>query len=270
MFVDVQQKALYWLLAAWDGSFNGYVLDYGTWPDQQRVYFTLRDIQKTLATAIPNSGLEGAIYGGLEKLCDERLNRSYYREDGVEMRVNQCLIDSNWGQSTDVVYQFCRQSQHAGILFPSHGKYVGASSIPFAEYAKKRGDRIGHHWRVPNTAGKRQVRHVLIDTNYWKSFIHARFGVNMGDPGCLSLFGHDPKLHTMLAEHLVAEYRVQASANGRTVDEWKIRPSHPDNHWFDCMVGCAVGASMLGVELGTLKTIAKPQRQRVKLSDMRK
>jgi hypothetical protein len=108
MFVDVQQKALYWLLAAWDGSFNGYVLDYGTWPDQQRVYFTLRDIQKTLATAIPNSGLEGAIYGGLEKLCDERLNRSYYREDGVEMRVNQCLIDSNWGQSTDVVYQFCR------------------------------------------------------------------------------------------------------------------------------------------------------------------
>ncbi|MCL2120255.1 MAG: phage terminase large subunit family protein [Planctomycetaceae bacterium] len=270
MFIDVQQKALYWLLAAWDGCFNGFVLDYGTWPDQQRVYFTLRDIQKTLATAIPNSGLEGAIYGGLEKLCDERLNRSYYREDGVEMRINQCLIDGNWGQSTDVVYQFCRQSQHAGVLFPSHGKYVGASSIPFSDYAKKRGDRVGHHWRVPNTAGKRQVRHVLIDTNYWKTFVHARFAVNMGDPGCFSLFGHDPKVHTMLAEHLVAEYRVQASANGRTVDEWKIRPSHPDNHWLDCFVGCAVAASMQGVELGTLKTIQKPQRPRVKLSELRK
>ncbi len=270
MFVDVQQKALYWLLAAWDGYFNGYVLDYGTWPDQQRTYYTLRDIQKTLAVAIPNSGLEGAIYGGLEKLCDERLNRPYYREDGVEMHVNQCLIDSNWGQSTDVVYQFCRQSQFAGILYPSHGKYVGASSIPFAEYAKKRGDRVGHHWRIPNTAGKRQVRHVLIDTNYWKSFVHARFAVNMGDPGCLSLFGHDPKVHTMLAEHLVSEYRVQATANGRTVDEWKIRPSQPDNHWFDCLVGCAVAASIQGVELGTLKTIAKPQRPRVKLSDFRK
>jgi len=270
MFIDVQQKALYWLLVAWDGCFNGYVLDYGTWPDQQRVYFTLRDIQKTLAVAIPNSGLEGAIYGGLEKLCDERLNRSYYREDGIEMRVNQCLIDGNWGQSTDVVYQFCRQSQFAGILFPSHGKYVGASSIPFAEYAKKRGDRVGHHWRIPNTAGKRQVRHVLIDTNYWKSFVHARFAVNMGDPGCLSLFGHDPKVHTMLAEHLVSEYRVQATANGRTVDEWKIRPSHPDNHWLDCLVGCAVGASIQGVELGTLKTIQKPQRPRMKLSELRK
>ena len=270
MFVDVQQKALYWLLAAWDGVFNGHILDYGTWPDQQRPYYTLRDIQKTLAVAIPNSGLEGAIYGGLEKLCDERLGRSYYREDGIEMRVNQCIIDSNWGQSTDVVYQFCRQSQHAGILFPSHGKYVGASSIPFAEYAKKRGDCVGHHWRIPNTAGKRQVRHVLIDTNYWKSFVHARFAVNMGDPGCLSSFGHDPKVHTMLAEHLVSEYRVQATANGRTVDEWKIRPSHPDNHWLDCLVGCAVGASMQGVELGTLKTVQKPQRPRMKLSDYRK
>ena len=270
MFIDVQQKALFWLLAAWDGAFNGYVMDYGTWPDQQRQYFSLRDIQKTLAVAIPNSGLEGSIYGGLEQLCSERLTRTYYREDGVEMRVNQCLIDGNWGQSTDVVYQFCRQSQHAGILYPSHGKYVGASSLPFAEYAKKRGDRVGHHWRIPNTTGKRQVRHVLIDTNYWKSFIHARFAVNMGDPGCLSLFGHDPKFHALLSEHLVAEYRVQAMANGRTVDEWKIRPSHPDNHWLDCLVGCAVGASMQGVELSTLKTVQKPQRPRIKLSEFGK
>ena len=26
------------------------------------------------------------------------------------------------------------------------------------------------HWRIPNVQGRRQVRHVLIDTNYWKSF----------------------------------------------------------------------------------------------------
>ena len=130
------------------------------------------------------------------------------------MRIDRCLIDANWGQSTDVVYQFCRQSGFAGILLPSHGKYVGASSIPFSEYKRKRGDRVGLHWRIPNTIGKRQVRHVLIDTNYWKTFVHARLAVAMGDPGCLSLFGRDEKAHRLLADHLTAEYRVKTAGPG--------------------------------------------------------
>ncbi|MCD4727489.1 MAG: hypothetical protein K8R46_07505 [Pirellulales bacterium] len=33
--------------------------------------------------------------------------------------------------------------------------------------------------------GLRAVRHVVIDTNYWKSFTHARLAVSMGDRGCL-------------------------------------------------------------------------------------
>ena len=156
------------------------------------------------------------------------------------MRIDRCLIDANWGQSTDVVYQFCRQSSFAGVVLPSHGKYVGASSVPFSEYKRKRGDRVGLHWRIPNTIGRRQVRHVLIDTNYWKTFVHARLAVAMGDPGCLSLFGRDDfakRAHRLLADHLTAEYRVKTVARDRTVDEWKLRATRPDNHWLDCLVG---------------------------------
>ena len=40
--------------------------------------------------------------------------------------------------------EFCRQSSHAAVLMPSHGRFVGASSIPFSEYKRKRGDRVGH------------------------------------------------------------------------------------------------------------------------------
>ena len=165
------------------------------------------------------------------------------------MRIDRCLIDANWGQSTDVVYQFCRQSSFAGILLPSHGKYVGRVELPFSEYKRKRGDRVGLHWRIPNTIGRRQVRHVLIDTNYWKTFVHARLAVAMGDPGCLSLFGRDGKAHRLLADHLTAEYRVKTVARGRTVDEWKLRATRPDNHWLDCLVGCAVAASIQGAVL---------------------
>jgi len=270
MFIDVQQKALFWLIAAWEESFTGYVLDYGTWPDQRRAYFTLRDVHRTLGRATPGAGLEGSIYTGLERLCDERVDRVYRREDGAQMKIDRALIDANWGQSTDVVYQFCRQSKHAGIILPSHGRFVGASSIPFSEYRRKRGDRIGHHWRIPSTTGKRQVRHVLIDTNYWKSFVHARLAVAMGDPGCLSLFGHDEKAHRLLAEHLTAEFRVKTMARDRTVDEWKLRATRPDNHWLDCLVGTAVAASIQGAALSSLGTQTAAPRERIKLSKLQR
>jgi hypothetical protein len=35
MFVDVQGKALFYLVAAWEDDFTGYVIDYGTEPDQK-------------------------------------------------------------------------------------------------------------------------------------------------------------------------------------------------------------------------------------------
>ena len=270
MFVDVQGKALFWLVAAWEDDFTGYVVDYGTEPDQKQAYFTLREIKRTLAHAAPRAGQEGAIYAGLERLAEGRLAREWRRDDGAMVRIDRCLIDANWGASTDVVYQFCRQSSHAGALMPSHGRYVGASSVSFSDYKRKRGERIGLNWRVPVITGKRAVRHVLFDTNYWKSFVHARLAVPMGDPGALSLFGHKPEHHRLIAEHLTSEYRVKTEGRGRTVDEWKLRAGGLDNHWLDCLVGAAVAASMEGAVLFGTDAKAPTARPRVRLSDIRR
>jgi len=269
MFIDVQGKALFWLVAAWSDDFTGYVIDYGTEPDQMQAYFTLRDITRTLGRAAPRAGQEGAIYAGLERLASTMLSREWRRDDGAVVRIDRCLIDANWGASTDVVYQFCRQSSFAGVLIPSHGRYVGASSIPFSEYKRKRGDRVGHNWRIPNVAGKRAVRHVVFDTNYWKSFIQSRLAVPMGDPGCLSLFGGKPVAHRLIAEHLAAEYRVKTEGRGRTVDEWKLRASGLDNHWLDCLVGAAVAASIQGASLFAAESRPAPRR-RIRLSELQK
>ena len=270
MFIDVQGKLLFHAVVAWEDDFTGYVVDYGTYPDQQRPVFALREVQKTLARVAPGTGLEGSIYAGLETLTDAYLAKRWRRDDGAELRIERCLIDANWGQSTDVVYQFCRQSAHAGLIMPSHGRYVGASSVPFSEYKRKKGERVGLHWRVPTVQGRRQVRHVLIDTNYWKSFVHARLAVAMGDPGSLSLFGRKPGEHQLLAEHLTAEYRVKTEARGRIVDEWKLRAGAPDNHWLDCLVGCAVAASIQGAVLPGTDARAAPARAPIKLSELRR
>jgi len=267
-FIDVQQALLFYLVVAWEPDFTGYVVDYGVYPKQKRNYFTLRDAHPTLAAVAPAAGLEGSIYAGLETLTGELLGREWKRDDGAVMRIERCLIDANWGQSTDVVYQFCRQSKYAAVLTPSHGRYVGASSIPFSDYKKKQADRLGHNWRIPSIRGKRAVRHVLYDTNYWKSFVYARLAVAMGDRGCLSLFGDKPALHRLLAEHLTAEYRVKTEARGRTVDEWKTRGPGLDNHWFDCLVGAAVAASMQGASLPGTEVRPAGRRRRVSFAQM--
>ncbi len=270
MFVDVQQSLLFFVVAAWEDDFTGYVIDYGTYPDQRRPYFTLRDARPTLAAVTKAGGVEGAIYAGLDNLMGDYLGREFRRDDGALLRIERCLIDANWGQSTDVVYQFCRQSAHAAVVMPSHGRFIGASSRPLNDYQRKPGDRVGLNWRIPNVQGRRAVRYVVYDTNFWKSFVYARLAVAMGDRGCLSLFGQRSEDHRLFAEHVTAEYRVKTEGRSRTVDEWKLRPSAGDNHWLDCLVGCAVAASIQGVSLPGLSAEPGRDRRRVSFAELQR
>lgn len=270
MSIDIQQSVLFWTVAAWSEDFTGWVVDYGAWPDQKMRYYTLGEVKKTLSDAAPKAGLEGSIHHGLERLLEERADRVWKQDGGGTVRLDRVLIDANWGQSTDVVYQFCARSRWNGLALPSHGRFVGASSAPWGSTAKKKGEKAGSHWRMPPATERRAVRHVLFDSNWWKSFVHERFGVPLGDPGSVSLFEGDRELHRMFAEHLTAEHRIAVSAKGRTVDEWRLRRPGLDNHWLDCMVGCAVGASMSGCSLPSMREAVVERKPRVKLSDIKR
>lgn len=269
LFVDVQKALLFYVVIAWAEDFSGAVIDYGSWPDQHRHEYSLADANPSIQTLFPKAGFEGALYAALSALTDECLGREWEREDGAVLKIERALVDANWGQSTDVVYQFCRQSSHAGVILPSHGRYVGASSKPMTEYRKQQGDRLGFNWMIPNVAGKRAIRHVIYDTNYWKSFIHARLAVPVGDKGSLTLYGRIPGAHQLFAEHLTAEYRVKTQGRGRTVDEWKLKPQSRDNHFLDCVAGCAVCGSMLGASLPETLPAKLDRKPMIRLSDKR-
>ena len=269
LFVDVQKALLFYVVIAWAEDFTGAVIDYGSWPDQHRHEYSLADANPSIQTLFPKAGFEGALYAALSALTDECLGREWEREDGAVLKIERALVDANWGQSTDVVYQFCRQSSHAGVILPSHGRYVGASSKPMTEYRKQQGDRLGFNWMIPNVAGKRAIRHVIYDTNYWKSFIHARLAVPVGDKGSLTLYGRIPGAHQLFAEHLTAEYRVKTQGRGRTVDEWKLKPQSHDNHFLDCVAGCAVCGSMLGASLPETLPAKLDRKPMIRLSDKR-
>jgi hypothetical protein len=244
--IDVQGEALFYVVCAWGDHMKGAVIDYGVFPEQPGPSWTLANLRRTLTAHTKITGLDGRIYQGLTSLCTE-IVRPWMKDDGTEMMLDLCLIDANWGDSTDVVYQFCRESRHQGKVMPSHGRGVGASGKPFSEYTKKPGDKVGHYWRVPTMKGKRgAVRHILFDSNYWKTHVSGSLQAPPGERGAVMLYGDKPRHHTMLAEHLTAEYPIRTAGRGREVDEWKALPGR-DNHWLDCLVGCAVGASVLGI-----------------------
>ena len=57
------------------------------------------------------------------------------------------------------------------------------------------------------------------------------------------------------------------------MDEWKMRPDAKDNHWWDCVVGSAVAASMSGCVLaGTMedKRARAVSKSKVKLSELKR
>ena len=240
-FVDVQDRLLYWLVASWSESFGGHVVAYGAHPDQGSSFFEAGSARKTLALASPGAGFEAALRAGLDETARLLLARDWQREDGVPMRISQLMVDANWGQSTAVVRNFARSSPFAAQILPSRGKGVGASGTPMGP-RKNRGDRAGLNWLVGKTAEGTQIE-ATYDTNFWKTFVSGRLRLGLGDPEAIMLHAGN---HEMLIEHLVAEFPVRVEARGRSVDEWKSVAR--ENHWWDCLVGCAVAASITGLE----------------------
>ena len=261
-FVDIQGKLLVWAVVAWEEDFTGHVVDYGTLPDQRSRTWSRRDPKRTLAEAFPKHGFEASIRAGLEAACEQLLTRDFRKPSGDVLKIERLLIDTSWGKTETTVKKFCRNSQWSNVILPARGSFVGPASKPFSDYHKKRGDRIGLHWRISGRSRREGQREVLVDTNWWKSFVHNRIAVAVGDAGSLSLWGSDPRRHEIMAQHMLAEQCVPSSANGRTVDVWKELPGR-ENDLFDCLVGCCVAASMQGVAVAGEPSTAKASGRRV-------
>jgi hypothetical protein len=155
-------------------------------------------------------------------------------------------------------------------MMPAKGLGIRASRKPLSAYTRHPGEVHGHFWYVPNVRKTSEFPHVLVDVNYWKTFVHMGLATAPGECGCISIFGDDAHEHELFAEHVaLSETWVEVHALGRLVREWSARPTRPDNHWLDCLVGCAVGASMCGVKAPG-EVIATSTRKRYTQADLRR
>lgn len=156
----------------------------------------------------------------------------------------------------------CREAEFLGLANTSYGRAIGPQQKPLHAYEQRPGDQTDRN-RMITRAVRRASRHVLFDTNWWKSFLFDRFAVSPGAAGSLSLFGNDPLRHHLLAEHLTSEIpsQLESKSTGRTVTTWDLIPGRA-NHWLDGLVGCAVAASITGVVLPSIALIQRPGRVR--------
>lgn len=268
MGIDVQQRALFWLMVAWADDFTGTIIDYGAWPRQQRSYYQLSDLNPSLQQASGLSQLEGALRWGLDGLTNDILPKPVKREDGGQISISKAIIDANWGPSTDTVYEFCRRTPFSAMVIPSHGRGIKAGDRPMCEWPAKPGETHGWNWILTSGQSQRAVRHILFDTNFWKTTIAGRCSAAAGEKGALSLFGQHQEQHRMLMDHLSAESAEETSGRGRELWEWRCRPN-ADNHWLDCLSMAAVAASTLGCVVSGATRAADPPKK-VRFSDLQR
>lgn len=252
-FIDCGQDVLWWMVSGWAEDFSGHIVDFGCWPEQRARVFLARNVSPTLGQMYAQAGgVDGALYAGLSALVGKLLSREWRRSDGAQIALTRCLIDAGW--ATDTIRLFVRQSPQRNLITPSKGFGVGAGQAAIADYHKRPGERIGEGW-ILGVASADRLRLLRFDSNFWKSRIAAMLTRPMGMRGGVTLCGARPVENELLALHLSSEIPTRVEAKGRVLSTWARRPDR-DNHWWDCLIGCAVAASVEGIN--PLSAVVRP------------
>jgi hypothetical protein len=270
-FVDVHQDIQYWMVCAWRQNFSGQIMAYGTFPDQKSSYFDQRNVDFKMGAVKGYRGksLETQIEMALIEIF-QAIDVEWTTESGQVARLRMGLVDANWHKSTAVVHKFAATSAWRGKIFGSHGRGISAAQKPIEAWRKEKKDVFGPDWTIPWDRGDHPWRHVVFDANVWKNHV-AEFLMADAD-GAASLALHHPEQqydHRLLVDHFVSETREPKIGPFRTVDIWDLPSNRPDNHWFDCLVGCAVAASICGIRIPQLVAARalpvkkKPRKSRV-------
>ena len=256
-FIDVQQEVLFWKTCAWSDRFGGGSVDYGTYPVQPVQVFNAANPPTKLSDVFRGMELNARIIAGLQELVGRLFKLDWKKEDAAaSLPISICLIDA--GFKADAVHEFIRLSPLKALLRASMGKGIGPHKKPMNEYSKGPGDRMGWNWRVDAKPGG-YGQFISFDANAWKSAVADAILDPPGSASSFHFFGKRIYEHPLLTTHLLAEHRTPTWGLGRRVEVWTMRPGETENHWFDGLVGCAVGASYLGIQYSAATSAGMPE-----------
>jgi hypothetical protein len=245
-FFDLGKHLHFYAVVAWREGFGGSVVDYGSWPRQVEAEYEAAATARSLAWKYPGHDKSQLVFVGLQEMTPEVLGRAYKTDAGGEIMVSRALIDS--GYQDRAVHEFIRQSPYRNILTASMGRGRSATAASISEWKPRPGEKSGYHWRQ-TMAEKNHGSMIQFDTDTWKSILHGRLTIPQGGNTALRFFGDEPNAHALLGRHVAAEFGVPMVIRGIAFEKWGVRPDATDNHLLDCLVGCAVAASVSGLVL---------------------
>ena len=244
-FIDSSDQVLWWMVCAWAKDFSGWVVDYGTWPDQGRPTFYKSDLAVKISDRLPGVSWEEAFVYAHNEL-EEYLLTDWPTQNGQSRSVDLLLKDwSDGGQKPRIQSQVMASANRARLR-PSKGFAPKPGRKPVHLWGDGQRDRhTGSNW-----VEKRSETpvHVQFDANHWKSHDARRLLTTVGAPSAVTLPGDDPHANRLLVEHLTAENPKAIVYDGAPGIAWEPIVGR-DNDWWDTLVGCTVGASMLGCGL---------------------
>ena len=242
--VDLGKFLGHWVVIAWRSDGRCHVVDFGVFE------INTDDLGVLPATAVALKQLRDDFDGGFA--CERGERRS----------VDLTWIDSNYADSREAVFAFCRDEASGGQwrYLPTRG--YGASERMYRNYRapkSKTGEvrAIGDGFHITRLRGKR-VNLVHVDANQYKSQAHDRLSMPPEHPGAMTVCRvDDPRERTKFAKHITAEKPVEKQQPGKPpVVEWdRIRRA---NHYLDSTsLGIAAGVC-LGAKLAPSAASSKP------------
>lgn len=240
--IDIGKYNCHWTVCAWWRGAGGVVIDYGVAEVVGNENVRYEDKAQDIDASEP------AVYRCLLNWRDYLLNTEYVDAAGERRKIDMVLLDS--GAYTNAVYEFCRQVR--GVFRPSKGI---ANYRPRKQSTKD--CTAGSNQHAERLASEGDIWLHLLDTDYWKQWVHERFLTptfdesNLLRRGSLSLYQPEgSKRHLSYSQHIVAEELTREFKEGKgETEKWVAK--NPNNHWLDATYLAAACTEALGITLIT-------------------
>lgn len=234
----------WYCVVTWSAAFGGGVIDYSSWPRQNREFFAARDARNTLRDKYKNHTDSELVFAQVRDIATEILGVKYFR-DGEPMLISACGVDS--GFEAKAVVEAITASPFRASLVATKGDARSSTKNAVDDWKERPGERKGDGWRLA-PGGKL----LTFDADFWKTFCFERLTTPQGGKRAITLFGTEGRTHEMFAEHCAAEVAIPTPHRSGMFAKWMKKPGQDaDNHLFDTLVGAAVVASMRGLKFST-------------------
>lgn len=243
-FVDSGDKVLWYCVCAFRKDFSGSIVDYGTWPPQNRPVFYKSDLDHTIQGQMPGASWEEAFVFAHNQL-DEMLTGEWETQDGKQRQIDLILKDWSDGGHASLIRSQIQASKHRTRMRPAKGFAPKPGRKPMHLWGDPLRDKSGTGWVEKRTENP---VHVQFDANVIKGMAARRLLTTIGAPSAVTLPGSDERAHRMLCEHFTSEQPKSVSYDGSHGVAWALIPSRDNDYW-DCFCGCITAASVLGCKL---------------------